>query len=596
MAYHISLKYGIMHHIMDNDQLKPIRHSLAHLLAQAVLEKHPEAKVASGPPTETGFYYDFDLPEGITLSQDDFPALEKRIRELIAQNIDFVKKDISPDEAREIFKDQPYRLAKIEEKAQAGEPLSAYTSGEFVDLCGGPHVGNTKEIDPDSFQLTNIAGAYWKGDENNPMLTRVYGLAFGSKKELDEYLVMQEEARKRDHKKLGKELGLFTTSPLVGQGLPLFTPRGTIIRDELEGYVEELNKTYGYQKVWIPHIAKPDLYKTSGHWDKFEDDLFHVKGKEDAFVMKPMNCPHHTQIYAAEPRSYKDLPLRFHETTTVYRDEQSGELGGLTRVRCITQDDGHTFLRPDQIEEEFDTLLEIQQAVLSSVQLSDFWISLSLRDPNNKEAYLGDDTVWENAQRTMEDILQKKGVRYEAVEGEAAFYGPKMDLMAKDSLGRQWQLSTIQLDFNMPKRFELEYTDKDGSKQTPVMIHRAFMGSTERFMGVLIEHFAGNFPTWLSPVQVKILPISDDHKEYAQKIVDTLKHANIRAELDESNETLGKKVRNAQLEKVPYWMVIGDKEKESGVATLESREGEKKDPKAIEDIATDLKTEIEKRQ
>lgn len=556
----------------EDKQLEHMRHTLAHLLAAAVMKHYPDAKPTLGPAIEGGFYYDFDFGDE-KIAEDDLKAIEKTMKKLLPSWTEFEGKEVSPDEARDYFKENEYKKELIDELEKKGETITFYTSGGFTDLCRGGHVDNpAKDIDPKGFTLDRIAGAYWRGDENNSMLTRIYGLAFESEGQLNEYTEKREEALKRDHKKLGKELGLFTFSDLVGQGLPLFTPKGTILRRELENFIEALNREYGYERVWIPHLAKPDLYKTSGHWDKFSDDLFHVQGATGEFVVKPMNCPHHTQIYASEARSYRDLPVRLHETTTVYRDEQSGELSGLTRVRSITQDDGHVFLRPDQIEEEFGRILEMQRKVLNAVGFSDYWISLSLRDPSNKEAYLGDDAVWENAQSTMESILKKQGVEFKTVEGEAAFYGPKMDLQATDSLGREWQLSTIQLDFNMPARFDLEYTDEDGEKKTPIMIHRAFMGSTERFIGMLIEHFAGVFPLWLSPVQVKILPIGEAHHEYAQNVQEELKEVGFRVELDDGGDSLGKKIRNWKVEKVPYALVIGDSEMDSKKVTLESRD------------------------
>jgi len=546
--------------LTELSSLEKLRHSAAHLLAAAVLELWPDTKITIGPPVENGFYYDFEFNQPI--SDADLSKIEKRMHKIIPSWTSFAAKEVSLTEAQNLFQHNPYKLELIKDIAEKNEKITLHTSGEFADLCRGGHVENPNQ-ELKYFKLLSVAGAYWRGNENNTMLTRIYGTIFPSQTELDAYLTMLEEAKKRDHKKLGKELGLFTFSELVGPGLPMFTPKGTIVRDELENYIAQLNKKYNYQKVWIPHITKVDLYKTSGHWEKFADDLFHVKGVNDDFALKPMNCPHHTQIYASEARSYKDLPIRFHETTTVYRDEKSGQLGGLTRVRCITQDDGHTFLMPSQIEAEFDTLLTIQKQVLQAVGLNEYWISLSLRDPKNKDKYLGDDAVWEEAQSTMENILKKKNITYKAIEGEAAFYGPKMDLMAKDSIGREWQLSTIQLDFNMPKRFELEYTAEDGSKQIPVMVHRAFMGSTERFMGVIIEHFAGALPLWLSPIQMNIVSVGGDHKNYCEKLAEEFKQADIRVAVDNSDESVGKKIRNSSSQKIPYTLVVGDKEMNS---------------------------------
>ena len=441
----------------------------------------------------------------------------------------------------------------------------------FLDLCLGGHVNNTKELPLDAFKLTRVAGAYWRGDEKNPMLTRVYGVAFETKKELEAYLTQQEEAEKRDHKKLGKELGLFTFSELIGSGLPLFTPKGTVIWNELQKFSEALKREAGYLNVHIPHITKPDLYKISGHLEKFKNDIFYVKGKSSEFILKPMNCPHHTQIYSSSMRSYKDLPVRFYETTTTYRDEQAGELAGLTRVRSITTDDSHSFAREDQIEQEFDALIKGVLKVVKAFELTDYKIRLSLRDEHNKKAYIGDDALWNKAQKQMEDMLKKNKINYERVEGEAAFYGPKMDFMIHDSLGRQWQISTIQLDLNMPARFGLEYIDKDGSKKTPVMIHSAFLGSLERFMGILIEHYAGAFPLWLAPEQIWIIPVSEKFNTYAVGVANTLQKEDLRVVVRNENETLGKKIREGQLQKIPYLLIVGEKEEKSKKISVRDR-------------------------
>src|SRR3989338_4992804 len=551
--------------------IEGVRHTLAHVLAEAVLKKFPKAKLGIGPVIESGFYYDFLLLR--PLSPDDLKEIEGEMRGIIKRGFKIVGKKVTPAEAKKLFKDQPFKLELVKDFIKEKKQLTVYYTepGVFYDLCKGGHVKNSSEINPDAFKLNKVAGAYWKGIEKNKMLTRIYGLAFETKKELDSHLTMLAEAEKRDHRRLGRELDLFTQSDLVGAGLPLFTPKGALIREILEDYVGKLNKKYGYQKVWIPHITKPELYKVSGHWKKFKDDLFHVKGGTDEFVLKPMNCPHHTQIYASRPRSYKDLPIKYFETTTVYRNEQSGELGGLTRVRSITQDDGHTFLREGQIEEEISRMLEMQSKILSAVGFNDYWIRLSLRNPKNKKMYLGDDKTWDKAQKIMADILKKKKIEFKSAEGEAAFYGPKMDLMIRGSLGREWQVSTIQLDFNMPYRFSLTYTDENGEKQTPVMIHRAFMGSTERFIGILIEHFAGAFPLWLAPVQVALLSINDKVKEYCLQIIRELHKENLRVWLDDRNETLGKKIREAELQKIPYILVIGEKEKSSGLINVRER-------------------------
>ncbi len=580
-----------------NKNIDKIRHSLAHILAMAVLEKHPETKLAIGPTIENGFYYDFELPEGVSISLDALPKLTKQIKKLVGNKIDFIHEEISEDEARKLFANQPYKLELIDEIVKKGEKISIYKSGDFTDLCGGPHIENTSEIDTSALMLTSVAGAYWHGDEKNKQLTRVYGVAFETKEELENYQEMIEEAKKRDHRKIGKEMGLFTFSDLVGAGLPLFTPKGTLIRDLIIDEISKLQKNFGWERVTIPHITKKELYETSGHWEKFADDLFKVKGKGDTeFVMKPMNCPHHTQIYAAQARSYKDLPIRFVENGVVYRDEQAGELLGLSRVRAITQDDGHAFCTPEQVEEEIKNIVSIIKSFYTKLGMYEegkFWVSLSLSDPKTPEKYMiGEDGLFLEAEKILEKIAKDEKLPYKKVGGEAAFYGPKLDFQFKDALGREWQLGTVQLDFSMPKRFGLEYTDKDGEKKTPIMIHRAIAGSLERFMAVMIEHFAGAFPLWLSPVQVKVLPIADAHKEYAENVYQSLKDANIRVELDDSNEGLGKKIRNVKIEKVPYFLVIGDQEIEDKKVTVESRDNGKIGEKTVEEFVEDLKEEV----
>ncbi len=577
---------------MNTDEfIYKMRHSTAHLLAASVLKLWPNAKFGIGPVIDNGFYYDIEIPD-YKLTFEDLEKIEKIMNDLKKEDLSFEKEEMTVDEAINLFSDlkQSYKVELIEDIKKHGttvyseiyseentdtnqekvDSVTVYRTGEFIDLCRGPHIDKTSEIG--FFKLTKLAGAYWRGDENNPQLQRVYGVAFEKEEELKEYLELQEELKKRDHRILGKKLDLYTTSDLVGQGLPLFTPKGTIIRDLLQNFVESLNRENGYQHVWIPHITKPDLYKVSGHWDKFKDDLFHVTGKDSAFTLKPMNCPHHTQIYASKPRSYRDLPIRFYETTTVYRDEKSGELGGLTRVRCITQDDGHIFIRPDQIESEFQILLDTQKKVLESIGLSEgYWVRLSMRDPKNKEAYLGDDEIWEKSQNIMKEILEKNNINYVPAEGEAAFYGPKMDFMAKDSLGREWQLTTIQLDFNMPSRFGLVYTDSDGKEKNPIMIHRAFLGSVERIFGVLIEHFAGSFPVWLSPVQVQLIPVGEAHIDFMKSLSDKMRAEGLRTEVDDTNETVGNKIRKAQEDKIPYMVVVGDKEISKNTVSVRKR-------------------------
>ncbi len=580
-----------------NENIEKIRHSLAHILAMTVLEKYPKTKLAIGPTVENGFYYNFEFPEGVSISLDALPKLTKQMKKLVGSKIDFVREEISEDRARKLFADQPYKLELIDEISQKGEKISVYKSGDFTDLCEGPHIENTSEINMDAFMLTNVAGAYWRGDEKNKMLTRVYGVAFETKEELNEYLEQIEEAKKRDHRKIGKEMGLFTFSDLVGGGLPLFTPKGTLIRDLTTKKIWNLQKEFGWQRVVTPHITKKELYGTSGHWEKFGDELFKVKGKSNAeFVMKPMNCPHHTQIFASQQHSYKDMPIRFAENGVIYRDEQAGELLGLSRVRAITQDDGHAFCTPEQVEEEIKNIVSIIKSFYTDLGMykeGKFWVSLSVSDPATPEKYMiGEDGLFLEAERILEKIAKDENLPYEKIEGEAAFYGPKLDFQFKDALGREWQLGTVQLDFSMPKRFGLEYTDKDGKKKTPIMIHRAIAGSLERFMAVMIEHFAGAFPLWLSPVQVKVLPIAEAHKDYAKSVAQKLKEAGIRTELDDSNEGLGKKIRNAKIEKVPYFLVIGDQEVADKKITIESRDNGKIGEKSVEEFVEGLREEI----
>ena len=574
MAHNIAFLYNT-HMPKDNKKLEHIRHSLAHLLAAAVIELYPKARRAMGPATENGFYYDFEFDTKITDS--DLPKIEKRMRKILPTWKGFKKDSVSKIDALKEFGSSIYKAELIEEKSGEGEKLSVYQSGEYRDFCKGGHVDDIKDIDPDAFKLSHIAGAYWRNDENNTMLTRIYGVAFSTKAELNEYLEMQEEAKKRDHRKLGRELDLFTFSNLVGSGLPMFTPKGTLLRNLVIEKIYSIQEKYGYEQVWIPHIAKRALYETSGHLDKFGDELFKVQGKtKTEFVMKPMNCPHHIQIYASRPRSYKDLPIRYVEVTTNYRDEQPGELLGLSRVRSITQDDGHVFCTEDQIEVEVRNIVDVVRSFYKELGMftnDTCWVSLSVRDPETPDNYLGDKKIWDISEKILEKVAKDEKLNYRKIPGEASFYGPKLDFMFKDALGREWQLATIQLDLNMPGRFGLEYTDNKGEKKTPVMIHRAIAGSLERFLSILIEHFNGEFPYWLSPVQVKVLPIAKAHNKYATIVFETLRENGVRVELDDENDTLGKKIRKAKLEKVPFFLVIGDEEVKSEQVTLEKREG-----------------------
>ncbi len=576
-----------------NDPIENIRHSLAHLLAAAVLELYPTSQVTIGPAVDDGFYYDIDMPK---VGEEDLKTIEAKMKEILPTWTAFEKQDVDADFARDYFKNNPYKLELIEDIIARGEQITLYKSGNFLDLCRGGHVEDMSKIDPESFMLSRLAGAYWKGNEKNKMLTRIYGLAFENKAALDEHLNMLEEAKKRDHKKLGKELGLFTFSELVGPGLPLWTPKGTVLREVLNDYVMELRSRYAYQKVSIPHITKKDLYEKSGHWDKYKDDLFKIETREKhVYAMKPMNCPHHTQIFDSEMRSYRDMPQRYCETTAVYRDEQSGELSGLSRVLCITQDDAHVFCRVSQINQEVENVWNIINEFYSTFGLTQITPRWSRRDPANPEKYLGDTGNWDIAEETLKNVILSHTKEWIDGPGEAAFYGPKIDFMAKDAIGRTHQVATIQLDFVMPKRFELFCINEKGEKEDVVMLHVAIMGSIERFLSVVIEHFAGAFPTWLSPVQVKVVPIGERQADFAHDVYTELKNAGIRAEIDQSSESLGKKVRNAKTEKIPYVIVIGDKEMESGEMSLEGRTG-KLDPKTISDVIVFLKKEIEEKK
>lgn len=579
----------------ENNNIAHIRHSLAHLLAIAVLEKYPDAKLAIGPATQDGFYYDFEF-SGNAPGADELNALEERMRALIKNGLTFEHIESSAEDARKRFAEQPYKLEIVDELEKNSEEITLYKTGDFIDLCRGGHVESTDEINPDAFALERVAGAYWRGDENNTMLTRIYGIACETPEELEEYKKQKEEAAARDHRKIGKELDLFTFSELVGSGLPLYTPKGTVLRDELATFSEELQKKYGFQKVWIPHITKTELYKTSGHWEKFGDELMLVTSQEtdDELVLKPMNCPHHTQIYASRPRSYRELPYRIMETTTCYRDERTGELGGLTRVRSLTQDDGHVFCTMDQVQQEFRNIMEMITELYQTLGLS-FRARLSFYDPDEFDKYLGDEETWNEAQSMLQDMANNLELDYYIAPGEAAIYGPKIDIMITDALGREWQCATEQLDFIQPQRFELEYTAEDGSKQTPVMIHKALLGTIDRFLGVYIEHTAGAFPLWLSPVQVKVLPIGDAHHEYAQSVSDALTNAGVRTELDESDETLGKKIRAAKTEKAPYYIIIGDNEVSDKTVTLESRDSGESESLSQDSLIEKLTKEIEER-
>lgn len=587
---------------MNNEQ-QAMRHSLAHIMAQAVQHLWPQAKFGVGPAIEQGFYYDIDLGD-VTISEADFGTIEKEMRRIIARDLPFTHRDVPVDEAIAWAKetDQPYKVELLNDlkrsgttiaKELAGEALgsaaegeskvktvSLYSQGDYTDLCRGGHVESTGKVG--AFKLLRVAGAYWRGDETRPQMQRLYGVAFATQAELDSYLQMREEAKKRDHRKLGKELDLYTMSPLVGVGLPLFTPRGTILRDKAAQLSNQLREKYGFAKVWTPHITKKDLYETSGHWAKFGDELFLVTSQEtsDKMALKPMNCPHHTQIFASQPRSYRDMPVRYLETTTDYRDEKTGELGGLSRVRSLTQDDSHVFCRPDQIEQEMSNLLACAEELYHIVGMK-LRVRLSYRDEG--EGYLGAPELWQSAQAQLKAAVMAKQLDYFEQEGEAAFYGPKIDFMATDAIGREHQVATVQLDFVQPERFGLEYTDEAGDMARPVMIHSALLGSIERFLSVFIEHTAGWFPFWIAPEQVRILTINNTVEDYVDEITSVLKtvvlmhpikYNEVRYTTDMRNESLGKKIREATVVKIPVQIIVGPRDKANRQVSVRTQQGE----------------------
>jgi len=573
--------------------VEPLRHSTAHLLAAAVTELWPNAKPTLGPAIADGFYYDFDFGNA-KISEEDFPKIEERMHTIIKTWKGFEKNVLTKEEALKEFADNPYKKELIEEHSKDSDGLTVYQSGGFRDLCRGGHSTDPKEIK--YFKLLSVAGAYWRGDEKQKMLTRIYGTVFPTQKELDEYLTLQEEAKKRDHRKLGRELDLFTFSELVGAGLPLYTPKGALLRRLVNDYVESVQAAQGYTQVWTPQIAKAELFKTSGHYDKYKDSMFKVTSNysEEEYFLKPMNCPQHTQIYASKARSYRDLPIRLTDFAMLYRDEKPGELSGLARVRAFSQDDCHVFCREDQVDLEVDMALAMTKEIMKTFGLS-YKYRLSTHDPEHPEKYIGDPKVWEKTEEWAEKIMKRNKIEYIDGPGEAAFYAPKMDLIAKDSLGREWQLSTIQIDFFLPERFDLEYVDSDGAKKRPVMIHRAIVGSPERFLMVLIEHFAGNFPTWLAPVQVKMLPITERNLEYAVRVAKILKDNGIRVEVDDRSERLQAKIRDAQLEKAAYMLIVGDKEEKEESVSKRGRSGKDYGPQPLEKFVEDIKKEIEEK-
>ena len=590
---------------MSEEELKSMRHSLAHIMAQAIQHLWPQAKFGVGPAIDNGFYYDIYLDNG-TISEADLPKIEEEMRKIVAADYPFEKRDVSVEEAIDwaIKGDRSFKVELLNDLKRSGttvaselagekmgsvsdgdskvETVSLYSQGDYTDLCRGGHVDSTGKVG--AFKLTKTAGAYWRGNENNPQMQRIYGVAFATQEELDEYLNRLEIAKQRDHRKLGKELDLYTTSPLVGIGLPLFTPRGTILRDIVAQYSNQLRQKFGFEKVWTPHITKKDLYETSGHWAKFGEELFLVKSQEtsDEMALKPMNCPHHTQIFASRPRSYRDMPVRYLETTTDYRDEKTGELGGLNRVRSLTQDDSHIFCRTDQIEGEINNLLSAARELYGSINMK-LRVRLSYRDES--DSYLGDLSLWDSAQNQLKSAVEKVGLDYFEQEGEAAFYGPKIDFMATDAIGREHQVATVQLDFVQPQRFGLEYAGADGNFTTPVMIHCALLGSIERFLSVFIEHTGGWFPFWAAPEQVRVLTINDTVLEYVDKITTILsgitlmkpvRYNDVRFTIDSRNESLGKKIREATSMKIPVQLIVGPKDMEANEVSVRTQSGEEK--------------------
>ncbi len=616
------------------------KHSLAHIMAQAVKEHFPDAKLGIGPATDDGFYYDFDFGDAV-ITENDLKKIEKSMKKILSQKQKFIHFHVSYDEAREILKVMNEEFKNIlidrfesgnfknEEKLESGtigfsintskgksseyyakiqeflKEKNFYDFAEldgdqvknlkFIDMCAGPHIDSTAEIDPNSFALARIAGAYWLGDAKNQQLTRIYAYAFETAEELDAHLKMLEEAKKRDHRILGKKMKLFTISDLVGSGLPLIQPRGMIIRKAIEDYLWSLHADKGYDRIWTPHLAKEDLYITSGHAGHYLEDMFSVWGgtSQEKFYVKPMNCPHHMQLFADNQFSYRDMPIRYFEPATVYRDEKTGQLSGLTRVRSITQDDGHLFCRVTQIKDEVSTIVEIIKEFYKTFGLLDgYWVSLSVRDPENLEKYLGDESVWQTAEKALEDAAKANDLNYKRMEGEAAFYGPKLDFMFKDAIGREWQLATIQCDFNLPNRFELSFKNEEGQEERPVVIHRAISGSLERFMGIMIEHFAGVFPLWIAPEQVRIVPVGEAFVEYAEDVFVEMKKHGIRVKLDDSSDSLSKKIRNAETAHVNYILVVGEQEKNSGTLAVRNYKTKEQTNESIADFVARIQQEI----
>ena len=569
-------------------------HSSAHLLAEALKELYPGIQFGFGPAIENGFFYDVQTADGTPISENDFPKIEQKMMELAKKNQPIVRRELSKaDAVNEFTADgQTYKVEHIVEDLEDGN-ISTYTQGNFTDLCRGPHLMSTGLIK--AVKITSVAGAFWRGDAKNTQLTRIYGITFPKKKMLDEYLLMLEEAKKRDHRKIGKEMELFMFSDRVGKGMPIWLPKGTELRLRLQEMLRKIQKRFGYQEVITPHIGSKNLYVTSGHYAHYGKDSFqpiHTPEDDEEYMLKPMNCPHHCEVFACKPRSYKDLPLRIAEFGTVYRYEKSGELHGLTRVRSFTQDDAHIFCRPDQVKNEFLRVMDIIQAVFTIFNFDNFEAQISLRDPSDKEKYIGSDEVWAESEQAIIEACKEKGLDAKVAYGEAAFYGPKLDFMVKDAIGRRWQLGTIQVDYNLPQRFKLEYTAEDNTKQTPVMVHRAPFGSLERFTAVLIEHTAGHFPLWLTPEQVAILPISEKFNDYAQQVVKFFTEQDIRATIDDRNEKIGRKIRDNELKRVPYMVIVGEKETAEGLVSMRKQGGGEQATMKMEDFAARINNEV----
>ena len=579
----------------DDDEAKHAYwHSSAHLMAEALQELYPGIQFGIGPAIEHGFYYDVDPGEGVTIRESDFPTIEKKMLEIVARKEEIKREDISKKDALKFFadKNETYKIELIDELEDG--TITTYTQGDFTDLCRGPHLPNTSYIK--AVKVLTAAGAYWRGDEKRKQLTRLYGITLPKKKMLDEYLVMLEEAKKRDHRKIGKELELFAFSQKVGSGLPLWLPKGTQLRLRLEDFLKKIQLQFDYEQVMTPHIGSKDLYVTSGHYAKYGKDSFqpiNTPEEGEEFLLRPMNCPHHCEIYKVKPRSYKDLPFRLAEFGTVYRYEQSGELHGLTRVRGFTQDDAHIFCTPDQVKDEFLKVVDIIFIIFKALDFDDFEAQISLRDPEDKVKYIGSDENWDKAEKAIIEACEEKGLKTKIEYGEAAFYGPKLDFMVKDALGRRWQLGTIQVDYNLPERFELEYTGADNQKHRPVMIHRAPFGSMERFIAVLIEHTAGKFPLWLAPDQVVVLPVSEKYNEYAHSVLKTLKLQDIRGEVDDRNEKMGRKIRDNELKRIPYLLIVGEREAANNEVSVRKQGDGDKGTMKLEAFAKDLKKEID---